>query len=63
MADEQTVWIRVDVRYALWPGDGMSCVKIDGAPFKAPLFQIHDREGRVHELRPYRLGMFGRWPR
>jgi hypothetical protein len=57
MANEETVWVRVDVAYALWPGDGVFCTRISGEVFKQPLFQLHDREGRVHELRPYRLGM------
>lgn len=57
MANEEKVWVRVDVRYALWPGDGVFCTKVSGSPFREPLFQLTHREGRVSELRPYRLGM------
>lgn len=57
MANEHTVWVRVDVRYALWPGDGVFCTRISSAVFKVDLFQLVDRDGKLSELRPYRVGM------
>lgn len=57
MADEQHIFtVRVDVRYALWPGDGVFCTRVAGPVFAEPLYQLVDSEGRMHELRPYRVG-------
>lgn len=41
MADEHAQFtIRVDVCYALWPGDGVFCTRISGPVFAQPLFQL-----------------------
>lgn len=59
MADAE---IRVTVRadYALWPGDGYIVIRYTAVEVDAEAWWLVDREGRRHELRPYRLGMFGR---
>jgi len=53
---EHAYTVRVDVRYALWPGGAALCTRISGAVFRQDLFQLIDAEGRPHELRPYRVG-------
>jgi hypothetical protein len=44
------------VSYALWPGDGVFCTRVAGPVFAEPLYQLVDSEGRMHELRPHRVG-------
>lgn len=61
MAEE--LFLEVEVTYALWPGDGVFCMKISSSAFHSDLFQLVDHDGRVSELRPYRIGMPTRRPR
>lgn len=61
--NEHTHLIRVDVRYALWPGDGVFCTRVSGPIFEQPFFQLVDQDGRTHELQPLELGMPTRPPR
>lgn len=61
MAEE--LFLVVHVTHALWPGDGVFCTKISSVAFQQDLFQLVDRDGRVSELRPYRIGMPARRPR
>lgn len=57
--DRQQPAIEVEVRHALWPGDGQFITRVSSAPFPHDLFYLTDSRDRVSELRPYRLGMFG----
>lgn len=58
LMDEQghfTVSVKID--HALWPGDGVFCTRISSAVFKEDLLQLVDRDGKLSEIRPYRIGM------
>lgn len=61
MADEQqhnyTIRIDTTVRYAVWPGEAATCIKIDPCGFSVEQWLLVDRDGRRHDLRRYRLGM------
>lgn len=57
MADHHAQ-IVLSVTYALWPGDGVFCVRI-AAPKLCDQFLLVDRDGRRSELRPYVFGTVG----
>ena len=50
--------IHVRVSHALWPGDGMICVKIHASKWVPEQWLLVDREDRRHDLAEYRYGMF-----
>lgn len=45
---------------ALWPGDGVICVKVSAPTWFPDIVYLVDRDDRVSVLEPYRLGMFRR---
>lgn len=52
--------IRAQQSTALWPGDGVICVKVSAPRYFPDILYLVDRNDRVSELELYRFGMFGK---
>lgn len=55
---EQSFEIQAHVSHAIWPGAGVVCTRVVAREWRDDLVYLTDRNDRVSELRPYRIGMF-----